>query len=217
MEFLPFDAPVLLFIAPSGTGKSTIVRRLVKDGLVELTPTWTDRPARDGEEELEHVIVTSDELDRKAAEGYFAHEPIYLFNLPYRYASPKIPVPKVNAPATPPRDSRVIKTGLIVLGSLIGIMVLLNILGLQTTTYEAASQFDSLAGWISWAFALGAGMWLSNIISRPSQVKPRSAGMRSFLAIFGFVLGFIPGIILAIIITYPLSTHACELSGSKYC
>jgi hypothetical protein len=35
--------------------------------------------------------------------------------------------------------------------------------------------------------------------------------------ILSFILGIIPGFILAFVISYPLSKHACELSGSKYC
>lgn len=35
--------------------------------------------------------------------------------------------------------------------------------------------------------------------------------------VFAFLFGMIPGAVLYFIISYPLSQHACKLSGSKYC
>jgi guanylate kinase len=96
MKLLPRTSPILAIIGPSGAGKSTIVERLVEKGILEITPTWTDRPPRGSEKELEHVFVAPGELDQKVNEGYFAHDPIRLFNLPHRYASPKIAAPKSN-------------------------------------------------------------------------------------------------------------------------
>ena len=84
---------LLVFIGPSGVGKSTIVAALVESGIIEVTPTWTDRPKRPGEVELEHRFTDTKTLDRMAVEGYFAHTPLQLFGLPYKYASPKIAQP----------------------------------------------------------------------------------------------------------------------------
>ena len=94
MKLLAKTDPVLIIIGPSGVGKSTIVQKLIASKTIELTPTWTDRPPRTGEIELEHVFVSSKELDQKVKEDYFAHPPIKLFGLPYRYASPKIAQPE---------------------------------------------------------------------------------------------------------------------------
>ncbi len=44
-------------------------------------------------------------------------------------------------------------------------------------------------------------------------LKPVGVGF----VILAFIVGLIPGAILAFMVTYPLSTRACELSGSKYC
>ncbi len=94
MKYLTSSAPLLIFIGPSGTGKSTIIQELIETNVIELTPTWTDRPRRDGEAEIEHVFVTPQVLNKKFKEEYFAHPPIQLFGLPYKYAAPKIPIPK---------------------------------------------------------------------------------------------------------------------------
>lgn len=41
--------------------------------------------------------------------------------------------------------------------------------------------------------------------------------VKAVLVLLIFIIGFIPGLILAILLTYPLTVHACELSGSKFC
>lgn len=86
--------PILVFIGPSGAGKSSVVNKLVEDGIIELTPTWTDRPVRSGEKDQEHTFVSSAKFDKLVAQKFFAHTPVQLFGLPYRYASPFIAKPK---------------------------------------------------------------------------------------------------------------------------
>jgi guanylate kinase len=93
---LPETSKVLVFIGPSGVGKSTIVRSLVGTGALELTRTWTDREPRAGENEIEHEFVSPVEFDELTRKGFFAHEPITLFGLPYRYAMPWILQPAPN-------------------------------------------------------------------------------------------------------------------------
>jgi guanylate kinase len=90
---IPHRARILVCIGPSGAGKSALVNELAKRGIVAVTPTWTDRPRRHGEVEIEHRFVSSKELDAEAAKGTFLHEPISFFGLPYRYATPRIQAP----------------------------------------------------------------------------------------------------------------------------
>jgi guanylate kinase len=93
-QLLPPDASVLVIIGPSGVGKSAIVRELVDIDLIDLTPTWTDRPPRSEENELEHAFVTSERFDQLVEEDFFSHPPLTFFNLPYRYAVPKLRMPR---------------------------------------------------------------------------------------------------------------------------
>lgn len=53
-------------------------------------------------------------------------------------------------------------------------------------------------------------------VSRFRKVAVRPAVGTGTL-IVAFILGAVPAFILGIIIGYPLSQHACSLSGSKYC
>jgi len=87
MPIIPSDSRALAFIGPSGCGKSSVLGRLIARGLVNVTPTWTDRPQRPGEEELEHRFVTAKEFSAQAAAGAFA-EVVQPFDLPYRYGMP---------------------------------------------------------------------------------------------------------------------------------
>jgi amino acid transporter len=50
-------------------------------------------------------------------------------------------------------------------------------------------------------------------LARKARLKPVDG-----LMLFGaFIIGTVPGLVLMFIIRYPLSSHACRLSGSKYC
>jgi hypothetical protein len=53
--------------------------------------------------------------------------------------------------------------------------------------------------------------------SEASTGQIASKPVRVILVILSFILGFVPGLIVAFMLNYPLSKHACELSGSKYC
>lgn len=82
------DTYMLGIIGPSGCGKSAIVRNLASRNIVTITPSWTDRPKRDYEEEVEHVFVSSEELTKAEEENRFI-EVVKPFNLPYRYGMPR--------------------------------------------------------------------------------------------------------------------------------
>jgi guanylate kinase len=65
----------LLFIvsAPSGTGKTTLVERLVRitPGL-RMSRSYTSRPARDGERDgVDYNFITREQFQRMAADGQF--------------------------------------------------------------------------------------------------------------------------------------------------
>lgn len=63
---------ILLVIGPSGSGKSTIVSTLSQEGLLQLHPTWTDRPAREGESDgIEHRFATPEHFEELLARGFF--------------------------------------------------------------------------------------------------------------------------------------------------
>lgn len=51
--------------------------------------------------------------------------------------------------------------------------------------------------------------------NNPAPLPPKPAHW--FLVLLGFLFGVLPGLIISILISYPLSQHACRLSGSKYC
>ncbi len=80
---------VLGIIGPSGCGKTTILKQLFEEGLVYVNPTYTERPKRPGEEELEHKFVTKDEFTRLEKSGFFV-EVIQAFGLKYRYGVPHL-------------------------------------------------------------------------------------------------------------------------------
>lgn len=84
---------LLVIIGPSGTGKSSLVIELAKQNIIELTPTWTDRPTRPSEQDIEHTFVSSKELEHKTKTGFFVHEPQPMFGLAYRYGLPFIAMP----------------------------------------------------------------------------------------------------------------------------
>ncbi len=80
---------VLGIIGPSGCGKTTILKQLHGEGSVYVNPTYTERPKRKNEEELEHKFVSSEEFDRLEKSGFFIIV-IKAFNLKYRYGVPKL-------------------------------------------------------------------------------------------------------------------------------
>ena len=92
--------PLIAVIGPSGTGKSTVVRALAAARIVDVTPSWTTRPARPGEEGVcvEHRFVTDEEFDTLQGRGAFAAT-IRPFDLPYRYGLPAISRPRHGAVA----------------------------------------------------------------------------------------------------------------------
>lgn len=92
------DAKVFIIIGPSAVGKSTIVRHILKStDKLRLIPTWTDRPKRKEEDEIEHIFVSNLDFTKKISEGYFL-EIAQPFNLPYRYGMPKIKYSKNRTP-----------------------------------------------------------------------------------------------------------------------
>jgi guanylate kinase len=87
--------PVLVFIGPSASGKSSVVRELHEAGVITVHPTWTTRPRRIDESEgsLEHRFVLPEEFDELCANGFFV-DTVMMFGLPYRYG---LPAPRVAA------------------------------------------------------------------------------------------------------------------------
>jgi guanylate kinase len=75
----------LILIGPSGVGKSHTVSQLVKrSAYIRVIPTWTDRPKRPDENELEHRFVTKERFDALHASDAFL-EVVTMFSLPFRY------------------------------------------------------------------------------------------------------------------------------------
>lgn len=85
---------LLVFIGPSGSGKSAVVRELHRRGVIEVTPSWTTRPRRDDEHgsTIDHRFVTEDDFTALAEAGYFL-EVVRPFGLPYRYGLPPVEGP----------------------------------------------------------------------------------------------------------------------------
>lgn len=87
-------APILVIIGPSASGKSTIVRELAAQNIIEVTPSWTTRPKRsDDTDDNEHMFCDEETFDEKLAKGYFI-DTAEFFGLPYRYGLPVIYEPK---------------------------------------------------------------------------------------------------------------------------
>jgi guanylate kinase len=83
--------PLLVFIGPSATGKSSVVRRLVDRDVIAVHPTWTTRPRRHDESRgsVEHHFVSEAEFLRRRDEGFFLHT-VQLFGMPHWYGLPTI-------------------------------------------------------------------------------------------------------------------------------
>lgn len=90
-RYLDAEAPFLVIIGVSASGKSAVTRRLHRDGVIHLTPSWTTRPRRSDERtgSPEHRFVTEREFDALIQAGFFL-EVAELFELPYRYGLPRI-------------------------------------------------------------------------------------------------------------------------------
>ena len=80
---------ILAIIGPSGCGKSTIVNRLASSGLIAISQTYTDRPKRSGEKEVEHIFVSPAKFNKLKQQNFFI-EIVQPFNLPFRYGIPKL-------------------------------------------------------------------------------------------------------------------------------
>lgn len=91
---------LLVFIGPSGVGKSALAISLVRMGVIDLHPTWTTRPRRsyEPEEALDHIFVTEQEFDKKITEGGFlgVARP---FGLPFSYGLPRFDSTRGKVPA----------------------------------------------------------------------------------------------------------------------
>jgi len=85
---------ILVIIGPSASGKSSAVRLLADDGIVDIVPTWTTRPPRPEEANgIEHRFVSEKEFEQATAHGDLL-EARQMFGLPYWYGLPVItPVP----------------------------------------------------------------------------------------------------------------------------
>jgi guanylate kinase len=83
--------PLLVFIGPSGTGKSSIVRELDARGVVRVHPTWTSRPRRAEElvDAIEHHFVSEAEFLERRAAGFFLQS-VQMFGLPHWYGLPPV-------------------------------------------------------------------------------------------------------------------------------
>lgn len=89
-KYLTQKDKILVIIGPSAVGKSSLVNNLIAKNIVGLTPTYTDRPKRQNEQDNEHVFVSSAEFNKLVERGFFIHRPLRFFGLNYRYASPKL-------------------------------------------------------------------------------------------------------------------------------
>lgn len=71
---------MLIFTAPSGAGKTTIVRHLLKNfDELAFSVSATNRPMREGETDGEsyHFLTTEEFMDRVENEEFIEHEEVY--------------------------------------------------------------------------------------------------------------------------------------------
>ena len=100
-DLLTIHDHLLVFIGPSGSGKSSVVRELCRLGKLWVTPSWTTRPPRADEREgtPEHRFVDESEFEDLVRSGFFL-EVVQLFGLPFRYGLPPVRQgPKGQVPA----------------------------------------------------------------------------------------------------------------------
>lgn len=80
----------MLFVlsAPSGTGKTTVASKLLKDCLdLKRVITATTRPKREGEKEgVDYIFLTPEEFEKRIREGYFLEYAIVYGNY---YGTPR--------------------------------------------------------------------------------------------------------------------------------
>ena len=101
MPYLEPSDRLLVIIGPSGTGKTSALKLLHDQKVVEVTPSWTTRKPRDDETAgtLEHRFVNEAEFTKKRDEGYFLNS-AKMFDLPYWYGLPKLEKPEGSRVAT---------------------------------------------------------------------------------------------------------------------
>lgn len=92
MKYLSKNEKVLVIIGPSGSGKSSVVQELVKNGIISVTPSWTTRPPRPSELIYcpEHVFVSEEEYLQADKDGKFIIK-LVPFGLPYQYGLVRLP------------------------------------------------------------------------------------------------------------------------------
>jgi len=97
MNLLSENEPMLFLIGPSGVGKSSVLIELHQRGVIELTPSWTTRPARTDEDQntIEHKFISDKEFLKLENDGFFL-ETLRLFNLPFRFGLPRVKKPPNN-------------------------------------------------------------------------------------------------------------------------
>lgn len=84
------NEPFLIVIGSSGAGKTTLVRHLVEDGVIELTRSYTTRPRRRAETGFaDHEFVDELRFARLKANDFFLGT-AHFFGLPFEYGLPKI-------------------------------------------------------------------------------------------------------------------------------
>ncbi len=83
------NPPAVVIIGPSASGKSSVVRRLHRQGLIRVQPMWTTRGRREDERfgSIEHRFVSEARFDELAADGFFL-ETASAFG-PHRYGLPR--------------------------------------------------------------------------------------------------------------------------------
>lgn len=95
---VPRDRGVLVIVSsPSGAGKTTLTRRLLKEfeGQLEFSVSYTTRPQRPGEVDgRDYHFVDSEAFERMAKAGEFA-EHAFVFN--NRYGTAQAPIDKALA------------------------------------------------------------------------------------------------------------------------